>query len=163
MLVEPSARACEAARRNRRAPVCNCALVAADYDRPTVTGDFDGYPMGSVEGARLGRAGAYTVPARTLQSLLDERRRSHIDFLSLDAEGYELQILRGVDFTRTTFSYMLIELYPQNRDGTVEHLRESGYELLANYSGYNPQDNPQWDGTRNDYLFARRGLTPGER
>jgi FkbM family methyltransferase len=163
VLVEPSAQACEQARLNRTAPVYNCALVGNDYEGSTVTGDFDGYPMGSVEGARLGRPGSHTVPARTLQSILDEENVSHVDFLSLDAEGYELEILRGVDFRRTTFSYMLIELYPDNREPTVGHLREAGYELLANYSGYNPQDNPQWDGTHNDYLFVRRGLDLGER
>lgn len=163
VLVEPSSRACEQARRNRTAPVYNCALVAADFEGATVTGDFDGYPMGSVGGARLGRDGAYTVPARTLQSILDERGVSHVDFLSLDAEGYELQILRGVDFPRTTFSYMLIELYPDNHEPTVTYLREAGYELVANYSGYNRADNPQWDGTHNDYLFARAGLELGGR
>jgi FkbM family methyltransferase len=163
LLVEPSARACEAARRNRRAPVYNCALVAADFAGDTVTGDFDGYPMGSVEGARLGREGAYTVPARTLQSILDERGVEQVDFLSLDAEGYELEILRGVDFARTRFGHMLIELYPGNHEETVAHLAAAGYELLANYSGYNPRDTPQWDGTHNDYLFARSGQSAGAR
>ena len=163
VLVEPSARACEQARANRSSPVYNCALVSSDYEGSTVSGDFDGYPMGSVDGARLGRAGAYSVPARTLQSILDDQGVSHVDFLSLDAEGYELEILRGVDFARTTFSYMLIELYPDNREPTVAHLSGAGYDLIVNYSGYNPEDNPQWDGTHNDYLFARRGLKLGER
>ncbi|MCW3032500.1 MAG: methyltransferase FkbM [Solirubrobacterales bacterium] len=163
VLVEPSTTACEQARRNRTAPVYNCALVAADFGAATVTGDFDGYPMGSVGGARLGRQGAYTVPARTLQSILDERGVSHVDFLSLDAEGYELQILQGVDFTQTTFSFMLIELYPENQAPAVAYLGEAGYQLVANYSGYNRSDNPQWDGTHNDYLFARAGLQLGER
>jgi FkbM family methyltransferase len=163
ILIEPAAAAAAECRKNRSAPVYNCALVASDYDGDTVAGDFDGYPMGSVGGSRLGREDTYTVPARTLQSIFDEREVSHVDFLSLDAEGYELQILKGCDFGRVSFSYMLIELYPDNRDTTVGFLSDAGYELLANYSNYNRVDSPAWDGTHNDYLFRRRGLALGER
>jgi FkbM family methyltransferase len=162
ILIEPSPEACRHCRRNRRAPVYNCALVADSYTASTVTGDFDGYPMGSVGGSRLGRENAFTVPARTLQSILDESEVSHVDFLSLDAEGYELEILRGLDFDRVTLSYMLIELYPDNREPTVSHLEDHGYELLANYSNYNTDDNPGWDGTHNDYLFRSRGLAAAD-
>ncbi len=157
LLVEPSPQACRLARANRNATVHNCALVADGYEGETVTGDFDGYPMGSVGGSRLGRESAVTVPARTLQSLLDERGVTHVDFLSLDAEGYELEILHGVDLSKTTFGHMLVELYPQNREEAVAHLAQAGYELISNYSNYNPRDTPHWDGTHNDYLFARRG------
>jgi FkbM family methyltransferase len=160
ILIEPSPEACRDCRKNRRAPVYNCALVADSYTGNTVTGDFDGYPMGSVGGSRLGRENAFTVPARTLQSVLNESGVSHVDFLSLDAEGYELEILRGLDFDRVTFSYMLIELYPENKAPTVSHLEDHGYELLANYSNYNPEDNPGWDGTHNDYLFRSGGSAP---
>jgi FkbM family methyltransferase len=161
ILVEPAPEACRSCRRNRQVPVYNCALVAEDYQGDTVVGDFDGYPMGSVGGSRLGRASAFSVPARTLQSILDEHEVTHVDFLSLDAEGYELEILRGCDFSRASFSYMLIELYPENHAQTVGHLEEMGYELVANYSNYNQGDNPEWDGTHNDYLFRRRGLPLG--
>ena len=161
LLVEPSPLACELARANRRAEVCNCALVSSGYEGATITGDFDGYPMGSVGGARLGRAGDVTVPARTLQSLLDERGVGRVDFLSLDAEGYELEILHGIDFARTTFGHMLIELYPENREQTVSHLARAGYELIGDFSGYNPRDTPQWDGRHNDYLFRRAGEGAG--
>lgn len=163
ILIEPAPTAYERCRANRRAAVHNCALVAFDFDQETVSGDFDGYPMGSVGGERLGRTNEYTVPARTLQSIIDEYGVDHVDFLSLDAEGYELQILRGCDFTRVEFSYMLIELYPTNHEPTTSYLDGVGYELLANYSNYNHADNPEWDGTHNDYLFRRRGLAAGER
>jgi FkbM family methyltransferase len=163
ILVEPSPAAFRRCRKNRRGSTYNCALVAFDFDGETVSGDFDGYPMGSVGGGRLGRENAFEVPARTLQSIIDAHGVSRVDFLSLDAEGYELEILRGCDFSRTTFGYMLIELYPDNYEQTVGFLADAGYELLANYSNYNNSDNPEWDGTHNDYLFRRRGLSLGER
>jgi FkbM family methyltransferase len=162
ILIEPAPAAFELCCKNRRAAAYNCALVASDFDGATVAGDFDGYPMGSVDGSRLGRERVVEVPARTLQSILDERDVSHVDFMSLDAEGYELQILRGCDFSRVTFAYMLIELYPDNREQTVAFLEDAGYELLANYSNYNLDDTPEWDGTHNDYLFGRRSQAAGE-
>ncbi|HEY7967409.1 MAG TPA: FkbM family methyltransferase [Solirubrobacteraceae bacterium] len=159
ILIEPAPSSCVRCRANRRALVHNCGLVSFDYEGDTVTGDFDGYPMGSVGGTRLDRGGSVTVPARTLQSLLDEHGVSHVDFLSLDAEGYELEILRGCDFERTKFDYILSELGPDNFDATLALLDAHGYEHIANYSGYNERDNPEWDGRHNDHLFQRRALT----
>jgi FkbM family methyltransferase len=161
-LVEPAPGACELCRANRRVPVHNCALVSFDFQEDFVAGDFDGHPMASVGGRRLDRYEQYRVPARTLQAIIDEYGVDHVDFLSLDAEGYELEILRGIDFRRVTFSYILIELYPTNYEHAVRHLDEVGYELLASYSNYNKIDNPEWDGTHNDYVFARRGMALGE-
>jgi FkbM family methyltransferase len=160
ILVEPAPEAYIRCCANRVVPVHNCALVPSDYKAETISGDFDGYPMGSVGGTRMGRADNHTVPARTLQSIIDEHGVTHVDFLSLDAEGYELEILRGCDFTRVSFSFMLIELYPGNYEATVGYLSEAGYDLLGNYSNYNHVDTPHWDGTHNDYLFTRRGPAP---
>jgi FkbM family methyltransferase len=155
VLVEPSPSASRECRRNRTSVVHNCALVSFEHGEDHVEGDFDGYPMGSVGGTRLGRSASVRVPARTLQSLLDEHGVDHVDFLSLDAEGFESEILHGCDFARVTFSFMLIELYPENRDETVSFLADAGYVLQANYSNYNPIDTPDWDGRHNDYLFSR--------
>ena len=49
------------------------------------------------------------VPATTLTSILDRHRVKRIDFLSLDVEGFELQVLQGIDFERHRPSLMLIE------------------------------------------------------
>lgn len=163
ILVEPAPAACERCRANRRAPVHNCALVSFEYSEETVAGDFDGHPMASVGGARMERESSFRVPARTLQSLIDERGVRQVDLLSLDTEGYELEVLRGIDFERVRFSHMLIELYPSNLEETVVFLAERGYGLVGNYSNYNVVDYPEWDGTQNDYLFSRRGLGLGQR
>jgi FkbM family methyltransferase len=160
ILIEPAPTAYAKCRRNRRAYTHNCALVSFDFGAESVAGDFDGYPMASVEGHRLGRQSDFTVSARTLQSILDEHEVSHVDFLSLDAEGYELEILRGCDFSRLTIDYMLVELSPDTYDPAVAHLHSAGYELLSNYSDYNHTDNPGWDGQHNDFLFRRYDPAP---
>lgn len=93
---------------------------------------------------------------RSLQSILDETGLNHIDFLSLDAEGYELHILEGIDFTRVTFDYMLIEIYSNQYEAIASYLNERGYEIIENFSNYTSESNPGWDGTHNDYLFKAR-------
>lgn len=146
ILVEPSPRAYRHCRQNRRARAYNCALVAFDCPDDLVVGDFDGHSMASIGGSRLGRDLGYEVPARTLQAILDENDVSHVDFMSLDSEGYELEILRGCDFTRVTFGHILIELYPSNYEPVVSYLHDAGYQLLENYTNY--------DVAHNDYLFG---------
>ena len=48
-------------------------------------------------------------PVRPLQDLLDTHQIRHVNYLSLDTEGNELQVLQGVDWDRTTFDLMSIE------------------------------------------------------
>jgi hypothetical protein len=49
------------------------------------------------------------VPARTMTSILDECGVSGIDFLSLDVEGYELNVLKGLDLNKYCPRFILIE------------------------------------------------------
>jgi FkbM family methyltransferase len=50
------------------------------------------------------------VPAKTLKSILDETPDlPEIDFLSLDVEGYELQVLKGLNLSIYRPRYILVE------------------------------------------------------
>ena len=49
------------------------------------------------------------VPARTLTSILDECKVEKIDLFSLDVEGFELNVLKGLNFNKYRPNYMLIE------------------------------------------------------
>ena len=54
----------------------------------------------------------YKVRAVTLNSILIKAKAPKIiDFLSLDTEGAEFEVLNGIDFKRFSFRYMLIETY----------------------------------------------------
>jgi FkbM family methyltransferase len=132
-----------------------CALGSFEEDGTYVLGDFDGHPMASLTG-RIDREATYSVLVRSLQSILDECHITHVNFLSLDTEGYELAILNGIDFTKTTFDYLLIEIYAHQYDTIVLLLESKGYELLTCLSNYNQNSNPGWDGTHNDYLFIKK-------
>lgn len=51
-----------------------------------------------------------TVKTKTLTRMLDEScAPSFIEYLSIDTEGSELEILRGIDFEKYTFGYISIE------------------------------------------------------
>ncbi len=78
--------------------------------------------------------------ARTLSSILDESNAPEtIDLLSLDAEGAELAILRGIDFNKYKFKFMLIE--SRSIDRLSEFLFKHGYKKIDQLSHH-------------DYLFS---------
>jgi len=50
------------------------------------------------------------VKAKTLDKILIESNAPHeIDFLSLDVEGSEIQVLKGIDYSIFRFKYILVE------------------------------------------------------
>lgn len=157
ILIEPSQVLFSQLSSNRPYSQCfQCALGSFEEDGTYAYGDFDGNLMSSLNGARLDRSPSEKVLIRSLQSILDEVNIHHIDLLNLDTEGHEMKILEGIDFSKTQFDYMLIEIYKDQYDQIVSFLSDHGYELLECFTNYNLLTNPNWDGTHNDYLFKRR-------
>ena len=103
-----------------KAKVFNCALVSSDFSESYVTMKYSNL-MSLVEGSLKSKQAEENhvqkgvipyeikVPARTLTSILDECEVNEIDFFSLDVEGYELNVLKGLDFNKYRPKYMLIE------------------------------------------------------
>ncbi len=82
---------------------------------------------------------SYKAKSRTLNDVLDEAKAPNIiDFLSLDVEGAELEVLKGVNFKKYKFKYLLIEVRDLKRMQTF--LKKYNYYLLDQFSS-------------NDYLF----------
>jgi FkbM family methyltransferase len=155
ILIEPAEISFKKLQENRPLARCfKCALGSFEEDETYKYGDFDGGAMSSLIG-RTDRPKIYAVYIRSLQSVLDECSLHHVNFLSLDTEGYELNILKGIDFSKTTFDYILIEIYQHQYSDIVSLLSSHGYELATCLSNYNKNSNPGWDGTHNDYLFKR--------
>ena len=105
----------------------NCALVSSNYSDCYITMHYAGL-MSLVDGALKLRSAekkhisrglkvqyiqnSYTVsvPARTLTSILNEYSNvPEIDFFSLDVEGYEEQVLRGLNLKKYSPKYILVE------------------------------------------------------
>jgi len=70
----------------------------------------------------------FTAPCMALNDLLTRYEIGRIDLLSLDVEGYEANVLRGIDFSRFRPRYMLIEARYR---GKVEELIAPFYETVA--------------------------------
>ncbi len=155
VLIEPSFDAFERCKSNRPNSKCyNAACVSNTYNDTSVTGDFNGNLMSSVNGERLHTNLAIHVQALTLETILNEVAPTNIDLLSLDTEGYELPILEGLNLTKYRPNFLLIEIYNKDYDSIILFLEKNNYRLVDNFSNYNRVDNPHWDGTHNDYLFV---------
>lgn len=69
------------------------------------------------------------VPVRTLQSVLDEFQIFDIDFCSIDTEGSELNVVKSINFDKTSIKVFIIE--NNYKDTNVQEFLESkGYFLL---------------------------------
>ena len=126
ILIEPVPIMAAACRRNRpRAKVVNSALVSTDdvksvrmqtanlmayvsnsFERPE---DEHRHLRNAIEVQHLESVNEIEVPARTLSSILAELRMTRIDLLSLDVEGYEVEVLKGLDTDRHRPCFILVE------------------------------------------------------
>jgi FkbM family methyltransferase len=81
-----------------------------------------------------------SVPAITVESIWKKHNSINIDFLCIDAEGHDLQILESIDFQKIKPTMMMIET---NKiiDGKpvveriVNILKENRYKLYKQFSG----------------------------
>lgn len=112
------------------------------YDVPAVRGWAS--PQASV--AEMHRAEGHEVaeikvPVRTLTSICEQHVRGEIHFLKVDVEGFEGEVLRGMDFARWRPWILVIEAtLPNSREtnhGSWEHLvTDQGYRF-AWFDGLN--------------------------
>lgn len=163
LLVEPIPELASRCRGNRPGSVVEqAALVAADYpdqyiemtycNRSSIVEGGRGGPSADAEWLeRCGRLPdqgsvqpySLRVPARTLSSLLAAHEMTHVDFLSLDLEGYEAAALRGLDFERHRPALVLIEV---SRDRhAIEHALNPWYDEVAELSDHRTHDPPWYD------------------
>lgn len=79
----------------------------------------------------------YQVETISLEKLLEQfRAPSHIEFLSIDTEGSEYEILKEFNFLKYTFSVLLVEHnFTEKRDLIYKLLTNKGYyRILDNIS-----------------------------
>jgi FkbM family methyltransferase len=154
VMIEPSVNAYLKCVKNRPNSKCfNLACVSDSYENTFIEGDFNGGMMSSVEGKRTNNNSLVRCNVSTLEKILDATNITTVDFLSLDCEGYEYEILCGLNLTKYRPTYMLIEIYTKDFEKIVCFLNKHNYMLVGNITNYNPKENPTWDGTHNDYLF----------
>ena len=153
LLVEPSISAYDICKQNRpNSIVINAALSSKDDSE--IVGDFDGHLMSSINGKRRNNTNnLVTIKTRTLTSILKEHNIKNVDFISLDVEGFEFDVLSGFDFNIWQPSYILIEINGDDKTIIDPYLEQFGYKDIRNLSDFGPHNNPLWDGTHNDFLY----------
>lgn len=146
LLIEANPESYEKCVRNRPlSRVVHAACVAPDFQGDTVELTAVGL-MSLVAGARGGGSDeeewvsrgerlqglvrkSCRVPTRTLTDICAATGVSTIDLLSLDVEGYELNVLRGLDFARFRPRFIAIE---DSAVGEVQsYLEANGYIVVA--------------------------------
>jgi len=130
-------RAC--VRHRPRSRVFNCALVPPELEGEGVTMHYSNLqsvvsgalPYEHVEaGLRSQGEATYdvTVPGRTLSAVLDEVDPPRFDLLVLDVEGYEADVLRGLDLERHSPRFALVEVLDDAAAAAVEEALGGRYE-----------------------------------
>jgi FkbM family methyltransferase len=102
------------------------------------------------------------VPIRTLDSILDEAGTPiAFEFLSIDVEGHEIEVLRGFDIARWQPQLILIEDHVADLS-KHRYLNSAGYRIIRRYENngwYVPRDSlvacqwsDRWEILRKYYL-----------
>ena len=160
ILVEPTPRRFLECVRNR--PLARVewgALVPRDYESTrvdmiycnlmTVTKGGRGSPEADLDYVRAGlpflrrdeKVVEYKAKAWTIDAVLQKHGVTHIDFMSLDVEGFEREALRGADFDRVRPTWLMVE---ETIDpAALKQLLEPWYEEVDLLSAH-------------DYLFRAR-------
>lgn len=137
-------------RSNDRTHIYNKCLVPFGFERDYVLFNASNHhsAMNSVIAHKnLQYKNQIKVDAIPLQSILNELNIQHIDYFFLDVEGYENQVLNGINFSQTTFSNIEIELHhkmlelsiEQEIDMHVKFLSKFGYSLTSTLQESQPK------------------------
>jgi len=143
ILIEPllhSYQSCVENRSNERTKVYHCALVPFSHNKDSIELNLHAHDLMATVVAMPNPEEyprKYKAPARTLDSILIENDITHVEHLFLDVEGYEFEVLKGVDFNSTSFSNIEIECHyylknipkEEEVDSFVRLLSAQGYTL----------------------------------
>jgi FkbM family methyltransferase len=146
--IEPNVHSFELLKENRGVPVFNCAITEEDgepMDFCSITGgvrclsglvDFFSEDHKKRIDEELIAQGEtkqiVPVPVRSLESLLDENKISQVDYLSIDCEGADFAVLKGLNFEKCNVLAISIEHneYDSN-NSPIDFLKLKGYSHVA--------------------------------
>jgi len=165
ILIEPQPDLAEQLRTMRTGKVFAVACSSPEHAGRTMPLHVAG-PLSSLDREHMAPGAApervIEVPIRTLDSLLDEADAPKpLDFLSIDVEGHEIEVLRGFDIARWRPRLILLEDHVAD---LAKHrfMKSAGYRLIRRYENngwYVPANAPEriegrdyWEIIRKYYL-----------
>jgi FkbM family methyltransferase len=168
ILVEGNPKKIEALKKNRpNSKIFNCALTSRNNIKKLNFEIIDGYKnlTSRVDGVEITKDyrslktriiqffkpvnKKITVKAMTADRVIKQSRIKKIDFLSLDVEGYELEVLKGFKLKKNDPIAILVEVNINIVYDVINYLLNCNYTLFQNL-GPSCKDN---NNTAQDYLF----------
>ena len=146
VLVEPQPKLADELKRRRSAKVFAEACSSRQNSGSMLTLNLAGVHSSfdpKLNIAEVKPHDTIEVKARTLDEILLEAGAQHVDFVSIDVEGHEIEVLDGFDLARWQPRLILIEDLLLNLR-LHRQLRRRGYRLLRR-TGFNNWYVPQGD------------------
>jgi len=151
VLIEPQPALAARLRAERKAKVFAVACSAPENAGRKLPLHVAG-PLSGLDRARMAPGAApeavIEVPVRTLDSVLEEAGApAGFDFLSIDVEGHELEVLRGFSIARWRPRLILLEDHVRDL-AKHRYLKAAGYRIVRRY------ENNGWYVARGDAARA---------
>jgi len=157
LAIEPDPRAYSVLVRNVKVNnfgkvVRPCPLAAYSADDLTLTFYLSEAKGKSSLLIKPGKAiGERRVKTVTLDSLIKRVGPDQVDFVKIDVEGVELEVLRGAErlLSEVRPKFILVEILHENRARVLEFMLERGYVAAGPFTSYSRGAN---------YLFAPKEI-----
>lgn len=118
----------------------------AEGDGPASHVPGRSYEVSSLKPEHLQKHGFTTAQLETIEVncisinyLFTKHNLSNIDYLFIDAEGYDLEILQSINFSEYTIKNIQIESLHLNKHALYEYMDDKNYSLIntkADYHGF---------------------------
>ncbi len=159
MLIEPSASNFEKCYKNRSSKNIfeHCALVSENFkgqylemifdNLRTSKKDFEKYEdIVKFNDINIKKWTNYKFlsPTKTLSSLISKHNIDRVDFLSLDTEGSEFDILSGSNLDSGIIKNILVEIRDRDKNKIFTLLKKYNYSFITKFN-------------KMDFLFSYRG------
>lgn len=105
--------------------------------------------LGSIADKTYGENKSMKVPTITIDSYCDSHNVSRIDFLKIDVEGFEYQVLSGATrmLSNKTVGCIQFEMHEKN-EMLLDFLQTKDYQIEENASGFNWYASPRRKSTQ---------------
>lgn len=136
VLIEPQPELVRELRATRQAKVFGVACSEPENDGTVLPLHVAG-PLSSLDRAAMAPGATpekiIEVPVRSLDSVLEEAQAPvQFDFLSIDVEGHEIEVLRGFDAARWQPRLILLEDHVADLS-KHRYLNAAGYRIVRRY------------------------------
>ena len=142
--VEANPKTFEELKKNRKCDTYNLAIFSKNIGTTTlVASDSECSALDTLELNltqhhkdrldELGQTKTFSVQTATFNEVMQNYPNIfHIDFMTLDVEGGEMEVLKGIDFDKYSFSVMTIEHnYTESKEEQIiDFLHTKGYRVL---------------------------------